>query len=171
MALPPTRGLLKSNFLLPRQDQTNWCWAAIGVALSKYFRGAGRRQCELAQAVIAPPGLDCCAAPGDPACNCTQKMTALLAEIQVARRQSPAQPEGIVSFDIIKRDIGADRPLVCLHSSQGLNHYVVIVGWSEENGRPEVVIDDPADGFRRTLDFSTFFNFGGRQWVQTTRLA
>jgi hypothetical protein len=171
MASQPTSGRLRNDFFLPRQEQSNWCWAAISVALARYFHSQQRTQCGLVQSTIDPPGLDCCATPDNPACNVVEVISAVLQRIDVPRRAAPAQPQGTISYDEIKQDIADDRPVICLMSGLGGEHYLVIVGWFLREGMPWLRIDDPAVGLRKETSFADFFAFEGRTWEQTTRLA
>jgi len=171
MASSATSGRLRDDFFLPRQEQSNWCWAAIGVALGQFFHGQQHRQCALVQATLDPPGLDCCATPDNPACNVVEVISAVLGQIDVARRAAPAQPQGTISYQEVQSDIANNRPIVCLMSGLGGEHYVVIVGWFLRDGLPWLRVDDPADGFRKETSFNDFFEFEGRTWEQTTRLA
>ena len=171
MATQVGEGSLRGEFFLERQKQGNWCWAAIGVALALYFHNVTRTQCKLVQATRNPAGVDCCATPDHPECDTVELISRALAEVNVARRNHPAQPEGPIAYDSIREDIGRDRPVICLMSGPAGEHYVIIVGWFLSGGAPWLVVDDPADGFRRRVSYSDFFNFSGRVWAQTTRLA
>jgi hypothetical protein len=164
-------GTIASPFLLQRQKQSNWCWAAIGVALDKYLKGSDRTQCDLVQTVKSPNGIDCCAQPDHPLCNSIDQITRVLGKLGVARRTNPPQPQGAVSFDVIKEDVARNRPLICLHSGATGLHYVLVVGWRLDQQIPWLLVDDPALGLRVTVSFADFFSYGGRTWIQTTRLA
>lgn len=171
MASQLNSGRLRNEFFLPRQEQNNWCWAAIGAALARYFHGQQPSQCELVQSTLEPPGIDCCATPTDPACDVVEVISAVLQRINVPRRGAPPQPQGMISYDDIKHDIANNRPIICLMSGLGGEHYVVIVGWFMRDGMPWLRVDDPAVGLRKETSFADFFTFEGRTWDQTTRLA
>lgn len=172
MAPPVERDVL-TGFSLHKQKQSNWCWASVGVALSAYFKRPETTQCALVNRVIGVAGLDCCQAPADPSCNSIQLMSAVLAGIAVPRLQSPAQPQPAddLTFDLVKKDIGRRRPIVCLLTGGTGDHYVVVVGWSMVDDLPVLLVDDPATGLRATVGFLDFFSFRGRQLFQFTRLA
>jgi hypothetical protein len=163
---------LAGDFFLPRQEQSNWCWAAVAVALHDYFKSQHLDQCSLVQAVRAPTAVDCCTHPSDSRCNAISAISSALAEIGISRRSEPPQPQGTLAFHTIREDLERDRPLICLMSGVGAqgDHYVIIVGCFLRNGVPWLLVDDPAEGVRREVRFSHFFSFGGRRWAQTTRL-
>jgi len=164
-------GRLAGEFSLERQTQDNWCWAAIGAALARYFHRPQRTQCALVQGTLHPVGVNCCETPGHPQCDRVERISSVLAEVGVARLAQPPQPEGQLPYATIRSDIGRDRPVICLMSGMDGEHYVIVVGWFIEAGVPWLVVDDPADGYRHRVTYSDFFSFGGRQWTQTTRLA
>jgi hypothetical protein len=172
MASTNDSGRLRNQFFLPPQEQSNWCWAAVGVSLAKYFHGLDHPQCELVQAVTNIPGVDCCGTPDNPACNAVQRISLVLEEINVPHRGDPGQPQATLSYNEIRGDIQNDRPIICLMSGDTGYHYVVIVGWFLQNGIPWLRVDDPADGFRKETSFSDFLQqFEGRALDQATRLA
>lgn len=168
---PATQGRLKSDFFMERQKQTNWCWAAVGLAVNRFYEKPSMTQCGLAQMTLQPASVDCCQSPGNSLCNVNRRISAVLAVIGVARLTDPVQPQSPVGMDIIQRDIGRNRPIICAMSGGGTNHFVVVVAWALLSGAFYVFVDDPATGTRKERTFTAFqTNFDGRSWIQTTRL-
>jgi hypothetical protein len=168
---PATQGRLKSDFFMEKQTQTNWCWAAVGLAVNRFFEKPATTQCSLAQRTLQPVGVNCCQSPGSSQCNVNQRISAVLAVVGVTRLGDPAQPQSPVGMDIIQRDIGRNRPIICAMSGGGTNHFVVVVAWALVSGAFYVFVDDPAAGTRKERTFTAFqTNFEGRSWIQTTRL-
>lgn len=162
------------DFLLAQQTQSNWCWAAVGIALQLFFRtGEHDGQCELAQAVLRPQA-SCCEHPSDPACNRVARMSELLAVIGVRRRSEPRQPTTPIAFDTIAEDLSTRLPIVCLmtHRPTGTTHFMVLVGADLRDGEQWVAFDDPGVGGRYWRPLAVFQNnFRGWFWEQSTRLA
>lgn len=163
-----------TDFTLPAQTQRNWCWAAVGTALERFFRlGATHSQCELAQAVLSPAAT-CCSQPGHPSCNRVALISDLLRFLGITRRQDPPQPTTPVPFESIAADLAARRPVICLmtHRSTGVTHFMVLVGADRRAGVDWVAFDDPAVGGRYWRPLAVFQqNFNGWFWEQSTRLA
>jgi hypothetical protein len=165
--LNPDHGELQRPFTMPEQSQTNWCWAATGVALDEFNNGRRGRQCEMAQKVRDPPGVDCCLTPGDPDCDTVETISKVLDALQIRRR--PFGPPA--GRDVILQDISDDRPIICLLSDGATDHFVVIVAWFEAEGDLWLKVDDPADGLRHRVPYWTLReDYRGRSWEQTTRV-
>src|SRR5262249_29206876 len=72
-------GKLSRPFFLEKQLQTNWCWASVGVALSKFFGRPAVTQCQFVQRTRSPAGVNCCATPGNTQCNANEAMSNVFA--------------------------------------------------------------------------------------------
>lgn len=167
----PSDGRLQHDFFLEKQSQTNWCWAAVGVAVNRFFDRVAVTQCALVQKTRQPTGVNCCQTPGAVMCNTTEKVSRVLSALAIPRLTDPPQPQAPIDIAEIQHDISRNRPIICAMSGGGSNHFVVIVAWAIVDGTPFVFVDDPAVGGRKERALDLFrTSFDGRQWIQTTRL-
>lgn len=164
--LNPDHGQLNRPFTMPEQHQTNWCWAATGVALREFRSGQLMRQCEVAQAVRDPAAVDCCRRPSHRNCNAFEPISKVLDRLGLPYR--PFSPP--ISPALVRSDINANCPIICTVVGGGTNHFVVIVAWYLSGGALWLKVDDPANGRRHSRLYSQFRqNYEGRVWRQTTR--
>jgi hypothetical protein len=163
-------GKLTRPFFLEQQQQSNWCWASVGVALHRFSQNERLTQCELVRRTRNLTGVNCCATPGHAQCNVTEIMSKVFDTLTLVRR-SP-QPEGALVLSDIRSDISANCPIVCAMFGGQTAHFVVMVGWAIVDGVESVIFDDPANGVRVQRSLRAFkTNYNGRQWAQSTRLA
>ena len=164
-------GRLKHSFLLEKQDQTNWCWASVAVAVNGFLRQPAVSQCQVAQRTRKPVGVSCCQSPGADSCNKPELISKALAAVGVARLSSPEQPQNELDVEVIRHDIGRNRPIICAMGGGGTNHFVVVVAWAVIDGVPWIFVDDPAVGARRERSLGSFMaDLDGRRFIQATRL-
>jgi Papain-like cysteine protease AvrRpt2 len=116
---------------MPRPKPTQWCWAATASAVWTYYaaRGSGKVQtpCEIASKWLST---SCCPEPTDPNDH-RNKPSDLQSALGMHLSGNPAF--GTISFQQIKTEIDARRPVCCLihwHGGPGQdNHYNMIVGY------------------------------------------
>jgi|SRR5947209_11153172 len=153
-SLAPAAALLPGvgrtlEFNLETQSQTEWCWAAVGVGVSKFYRPAGNNltQCRLANRELERD--DCCG--GTPACNVPTTLETVLGktgnlnESKLDRMDSPA------SFQDVQNEIANGRPLCCgIGWFDEGGHFVVLHGTSIDNSggsvKQWVAVADPKYG-------------------------
>jgi hypothetical protein len=126
------------DFTMQRQEQTQWCWAATSVSVAAHYDPRGRwSQCGM---VNAEKGLDiCCREGASTACNEPNVLDSPLTRADVLDHKEPAP----ASFDAIRREIDAGRPLAWrIRWDGGGGHFAVIEGY-QRAGEPWVAIEDP----------------------------
>lgn len=160
-------------FLMPRQEQSLWCWAAVAVSVDHYFVPERTlRQCHVARRVLA---LDCCA--NHSPCNVAERLTTALTKIG---REFTFVPNAL-PFPAVREEIDAGRPVCALIQWYGGGgHFVAIYGYDHSAaGHPLVHVADPlfADGLWYYASFCTAYQAGhdglgprGGQWVETYQL-
>jgi len=127
-------------FKIQTQEQLNWCWAAVGVSIDKYFSPQSTRtQCQLAGQVL---GGDCCS--NSDSCDLAEGLEDAL---NVTGTLKQARGGIALDFDDIRQEIEAGRP-VCARigwqPDETRGHFVVIRGYSVSSaGEPWVDIADP----------------------------
>jgi hypothetical protein len=143
-----------NRFTRVPQVKTNWCWAAVTLAVKTLLTGdADKTQCDLAKDQFQ----DCT--------DCTQD----LCNQRVESLQPILEHEGLpnertigLSFDDVKREIETrERPLVLEVSTPamlGLKHAVIVFGFKVERGTPLVDVSDPDDNgqFEGRFPFTRF---------------
>ena len=152
------------DFTMEHQLQTQWCWAATSVSVVKYYRpSSGWTQCAMVNAERGPT--TCCVDGSSDACN---QPNVLDSPLQRARVLDHMQ-NGEVSYDAIKGEIDAGRPLCWrIGWSGGGGHFAVIEGY-RIFGEEWVAVDDPWYGASDvSLSTITGGNYQGTgDWTHT----
>jgi hypothetical protein len=131
-------GALSPVFSSEAQRETEWCWAAVTVAvLRHYLPAAVPMQCEFVNRSLQRD--DCCAAG---ACNEQGRLEEALALGRCLNRWAASR----ASFEAVQREIKSNRPLCCgISLSGGGGHFVTVSGWAITDDR-WVFIHDPDAG-------------------------
>lgn len=155
--------------IVPRQQETNWCWAAVSLAISLHTRGAQapfQDQCSLVSATLQSMfklQVDCCgsgANGGDK--NCNQTIDGADFSIEggplVLALVSPVTPalsnRSLPDIGTIVAETAAGRPICCVMDwGTGWEHAVAIVGATRDG---MLLVADPGTGSLTTLDIKTF---------------
>lgn len=132
---PPVQRWRRVNIPVQRQQQTNWCWAAVAVSIADFY-GAAPTQCAFVNTRLGRT--DCCGAGAAGPCNQTHSgrdaIDALghLADWDASR---PGQA-------LIRAEIDANRPMaVRVEWAGGGAHLLVVDGYLENFDF--VAVDDP----------------------------
>jgi hypothetical protein len=129
-------------FQIETQKELNWCWAAVGVSIDRYFSPTSRlKQCQLAQEVLNLPG-GCCDDPSN--CNLPGDLEEAL-KARSVKRLKKTLTGGILTFREIQGQIDACNP-VCARigwQDETRGHFVVIYGYSSSSAGEWVSIADP----------------------------
>ena len=135
------------HFLMERQQQPNWCWAAAAASAGNFFSpGSSFAQCGIATVCLGDNA--CCRAPY--ACNRYHRLDTALKAAQCFFGIE-ARPE---LFENLKLAIEAERPVgVRIGWRGGGGHFVMLTGYDDENAA--VAVDDPHYG-RSTVRFDAF---------------
>ena len=126
------------HFMMERQQQSNWCWAAAGTSTGNYFSpGSSFAQCGIATVCL-----------GDNACCNTPDVYNRYHRLDRALRAAhcfgrlDAGPE---LLENVKVAIEADRPVgVRIGWHGGGAHFVMLTGYDDANAA--VAVDDPHYG-------------------------
>ena len=135
---------------LQRQEQGNWCWAAVAVTVFDFHRnGAGSSQCEVVNLELARP--DCC--PNNPQCN---QLATLDRPLKRNRNFRGIQPSR-APFPAVITEITNRRPLGCrVVWFGGGSHFLLVHGFATHgSGMKTIEIADPWFG-PSTQNFDTF---------------
>jgi hypothetical protein len=129
-------------FQMDRQEETQWCWAAVSVSVDRYFADTSMNltQCRLAENVLGPGS---CSHPEN--FNEPRRLQEGLRIVGNLREPPLRNP---VSFKTIQREIAANRP-VCARIAWdgGGAHFVVIDGCTAfKSGFQQLHVADPDAG-------------------------
>lgn len=154
-----------NGYVQERQQQDQWCWAAVAVSVSRFFgRQPQRAQCGLVPLVNTHLGA-CCAAPS----RCNE--TGSLREALTVTTNLEREPEGPVALSVIQEQIAApvSRPVpIRVARSDGTAHVMAIVGFDGDGPSCQLVIDDPLFG-RDRVSYGTLQRelYKGGHWSHT----
>lgn len=135
----------KLPFTLEDQTQTNWCWAATSVSVSRFYWAASTwTQCKVASAELGRT--DCCNSPVPSACNVPYYLDRAL-----TRTQNLSSLLGrVLTWAEIQAEIDGGRPVgVRVGWSGGGGHFLAIFGYGRQGGQDVVDVDDPIYGVSR----------------------
>jgi hypothetical protein len=158
---PHLEGYTGIALCIDRQERSNWCWAAIGAALSKYYHQTNFTQESIAAMQLH--GLNDNIEQHTTDLNCDQRLDEVLSKLHCFSHWSLGKP----SFDRIQYEINCGKP-VCVRIQwfKGGSHYVTIKGYNAVKGL--VVIEDTLIGETEYLfdDFPSKYG-GGAVWIET----
>lgn len=142
---PPTRAPRAEQMLgvpLKRQEQTEWCWAAVTAGIAEHHNNARSwQQCELANEVLDPaPEVNCCEVGSSDTCNRSGELPPAM-----KLTGNYVETTGSISFGDVMRQIDQGRPIIChIEWEGGSKHFVVIDGYSTDDNDEFVWIKDPS---------------------------
>jgi hypothetical protein len=171
------------------QQQSQWCWAACAEMVLTHY-ALHKDQCAIVAEKLAlsdDSPHDCC---GDNEVNFALVACENVLVDDVWRRlhiKSDLKADGVppldaplgrVDFATIQDEIKNKRPIevgIQWHIDRGGGHAVLIIGWTEKDGKPAVVVNDPlptsllgVNGQSGTLLLSELKKaFGHGKWIHT----
>jgi hypothetical protein len=158
-------GWARLNFIMQNQQQTNWCWAATSVSVSRFFNPNGTwTQCSLVNAELGRS--DCCMQGASSNCNRAWYLDNALS--RTGNLQSTSS--GSASITEIAGQINANRPIcVRIGWSGGGGHFLAIDGYNSAISM--VAVDDPWYGASDVVlsVFQTAYQ-GSGSWTTTYRV-
>lgn len=151
---------------MQKQEQSEWCWAAVALSIEKYFNSKSTlTQSEIARKVLekTTPGLNF----SDVA---SYNVPAKLSDALRAIGRLRGNPAGRVRFDEISGEIDARRPVCArIQWNGGSSHFVVFAGYEVlRSGARHAIVADPR--FPDSMvDFDEFQDsyHGDGKWVET----
>ena len=153
---PPDSKLLSVPFF--GQQTLEWCWAAAIEMVTTYY-GRPVHQCQTLSVFL---GGDCCNFPefcvvGAPSMQTIQQGLYSLAGLQSQYVPSP------ITFEAVKAEIAAGRPIIIGYQGSSGGHVVVINGY-DRNGNISIL--DPFFGPQGAVPYGASFVYqGGKTWV------
>jgi len=129
-------------FQMQKQEQTNWCWAAVSASVAIFNHDPAWRQCTVVNTVLNAilTGADCCTDGSSPSCNIPFDLRASLLRINHLA-QAFAGP---LPFANVQAQIQSGRPIGCRILSPGpVAHFIAIIGCAQTAAGPFVTVADP----------------------------
>jgi hypothetical protein len=149
-------------FPLEKQKMSMWCWAAVAVAVDRYFSpNSSWSQCKLAAKVLGKA--DCCTNPQ--ACNSAAKLQDALRAVGRFKEHH----KSAMSFDALRARLDAGFPVgVRIGWGGGGGHFVLVTGYRWIEGEPALEICDPQllNGLCRYDDFVSAYCAAGK-WTHS----
>jgi hypothetical protein len=130
------------GFDVERQEQSQWCWAAVAVSVARHFDSASRwRQCTVVNAELNQTS--CCDDGGSPSCGRPWYLDRALATVAHLH----AVRSGALDFSEAYAEVVANQP-PCMRIgwAGGGGHFVAVVGVRQAGGDRFLRIGDPLHG-------------------------
>ncbi len=144
---PPAKAKNRiARFVMQKQEQTQWCWAAVSVSHALFYDpGAIWTQCAVACAEKGGPCCDAQPAQIKP-CNHWHYLESALARVGIHRDLDDPVP-----FATVRSEIDGEHPLPCRvgwwgddGALDGSGHFVTLSGWAlTSTGAEYVDVEDP----------------------------
>jgi hypothetical protein len=133
----PRGGWKRLNFAMQRQQKTNWCWAAVAVSVSKFFKTNTKWiQCRLVNAELGRN--DCCGQGEKENCNRVYYLDRALSKTDNLDSWS----SGAGNLGHVMQAVEAGRPLCArVKWSDGGGHFLAIDGYNRDLDM--IAVDDP----------------------------
>ncbi|UNK56192.1 hypothetical protein MNQ95_08370 [Pseudoxanthomonas daejeonensis] len=124
------------RFRIQRQQQSQWCWAAVNVSVRRYYQPASTlTQCQL---VNTRPGRSgCCTNGSSTTCNQPDDTSGVLDGLGHRNTHT----DGIVSYATLRDQAAAGRPLFMRIQWSGGGRHAVLATGVEDGGN--VIVCDP----------------------------
>lgn len=130
------------GYFQQKQQQTNWCWAAVTASLCVFYSRFTTQCLVVGRFFQGKNSRSCCEAPGDSACNQVQLTELALTSFKLLKEPIDAP----ISFTRVRGQIDLGRPVSCsIRWPSGGGHAVIIDGYiqgSAEEG-DFVSVQDP----------------------------
>ncbi len=150
---------------MQRQQQSNWCWAAVGASVFQFYSKAATwaQQCRVASSEL---GKTCCPAGVNPGvCNVPWYLDRALTRVGHLARWARVA----ATLAQIQGEINGKRPLGArVGWASGGGHFVVLSGYSTSGAGTFVTVEDPVYG-RSTITLTAFQTSyqGSGTWTHT----
>ena len=154
-------------FVMPAQEQTDWCWAAVSDAVARFYNPAcGTTQCNIAGATLARS--DCCTGSAPSPCNIPWKLDRSLGTVHHLNAMSTTP----TAYATVRDEIDAGNP-VCARIAWPIRggHFIALSGYFDATapGGPDLVdVADPLYGPSRYSFTALNTSYQGTgQWSHT----
>jgi Papain-like cysteine protease AvrRpt2 len=132
------------RFVMPKQQQSNWCWAATSTGVATYYNAASTwTQCLVANSQTGRT--DCCGVGASTSCNITEPLDNPLSIVGHLDHMVIA----VEPFATVAGEVDAGRPLcIRIAWSGGGAHFIAAIGYIGSNPATGefVSVDDPIYG-------------------------
>ena len=132
-------GPVRLTFTMQKQQQSNWCWAAVAASVAAYYdANTSWTQCRIADGQLNRS--DCCTSGASGPCNVYGYLDSSLVRIGHAS----GSRWGVANYDEVSVEIDQGRPL-CVRTAwrSGGAHFLAIIAHLEGN---YYGVDDPIYG-------------------------
>lgn len=111
------------------QEQTNWCWAAVSLAVARYYGSAEKMtQGRIVNGQLARE--DCCGDVPAAACNVPNVIYGALEDLG---HYAHKKEQGKQGFENARGEIAAGRPLaVLVRWNGGGGHFLAVIGYADQ---------------------------------------
>ena len=153
-----------------QQEQTLWCWCACCAMVLLYY-GSSQAQCAIANVGLGHS--DCCQDPLPTGCNDTiwtvHPTQTDVITVYARFGRTAVHLFGSISFNDLKAEIDAGRPVeVCYAWTGGDSHVALVCGYSVDATEAMFVkVNDPADNIGLISFASLQTAYGLGTWVET----
>lgn len=158
-------GWARLNFIMQSQQQTNWCWAATSVSVSRFFNpNSTWTQCTVVNSELGRS--DCCAQGSSSNCNKPWFLDSALSRTNNLQSTS----SGSANMTEIAGEINSNRPIcVRIGWAGGGGHFLAIDGYNTAISM--ISVDDPWFGASDVVlsVFQTAYQ-GSGSWTTTYRV-
>jgi len=129
---------LNLGLSVPRQQQSNWCWAATSDGVARFYDASSPwTQCSIANTDLGRG--DCCAGGAGGPCNVYGYLDRSLATVgRFKRWAAEAAP-----FETVASEMGGARPLGVRVAWEGGGAHFLAIGGCREQPEPYVHVEDP----------------------------
>jgi len=145
-------------FTMQSQQQTNWCWAAVGTSVGLFFETGSWTQCDTATGCLGG-GKDCCKNPGP--CN----VYGFLDQSLTYTKSFDSMTSSTTPLSEIEQKINSNKP-VCTRVAWngGGAHFMAITGYDGS----KIVIQDSIYG-TTVMNYSSYpaSYKGGGSWTHS----
>lgn len=154
-------------FVMQRQLQDQWCWAAVAASVSDHYTTPSSwTQCRLADAELGQA--TCCDIGASGVCN----QPWYLDRVLTRTNSLVSWASGTIAFDDVVSEIESGRLVgVRIGWAGGGGHFVVLAGYQRDPGGDTIAVFDPWPGTGDTLahDWGTFASQyqGSGSWTHT----
>ncbi len=162
-----------ADFEIEEQQQTNWCWCAVGVSISKYYQRIKNNwtQCEVYNKVKGSSDV-CSYAFRDPQISSSDNLAGDPGKALSLEGINGGLIRSFASWEDILAEIDKAQPMPCgiIWSNQGgAGHTTVITAAYTVNGQNWLVVDDPWYGRSSILydKYKTAYKKTGDEWKYT----
>jgi len=154
LMIAPAAPLQQSLSLqMQKQQQTNWCWAAVSTSVSLFLNQQSNwTQCKVANSALQCK--TCCGVgAGGKDCNKPWYLDKALNVVEVACRTQDAP----TNFVDVQTQIDKGQPLGCrIRWNEYEGHFVALTGYTDSSPTQYLEVADPGEGTTSDVPYNQF---------------